>query len=62
MYIQAGNTAVELAQNAQTFEVLKAAGATMPGIPDEEKNTLLLECAFYYCSTYYKAVRVGGGG
>ncbi len=35
MYIQAGNTAVELAQNAQTLEVLKAAGATMPEIPDE---------------------------
>jgi hypothetical protein len=21
-----------------------------------------LECVFYYCRTYYKAVRVGGGG
>jgi ankyrin repeat protein len=42
---KAGNTAVELAQNAQTIEVLKAAGATMPEIPDEKKNTLLLEYA-----------------
>ena len=42
---EAGNTAVERAQNAQTIEVLKAAGATMPEIPDEEKNTLLLEYA-----------------
>ena len=23
---------------------------------------LLLECVLYYCRTYYKAVRVGGGG
>ena len=38
---EAGNTAVERAQNAQTVEVLKAAGATMPEIPDKEKNTLL---------------------
>ena len=45
MYIQAGNTAVELAQNAQTFEVLKAAGATMPEIPDEKKNAILLKYA-----------------
>ena len=38
---KADNTAVERAQNAQTVEVLKAAGATMPEIPDKEKNTLL---------------------
>ena len=31
---QAGNTAVEWAQNAQTIEVLKAAGATMHKISD----------------------------
>jgi len=36
---------VERAQNAQTVEVLKAAGATMPEIPDKEKNTLLFEYA-----------------
>ena len=42
---QAGNTAVERAQNAQTLEVLKRAGATMPEIPEEEENELLLE----YC-------------
>jgi hypothetical protein len=23
---------------------------------------LFLRCVFYYCRTYYKAVRVGGGG
>ena len=42
---KADNTAVERAQNAQTVEVLKAAGATMPEIPDKEKNTLLFEYA-----------------
>jgi ankyrin repeat protein len=42
---KAGRKAVERAQNAQTIEVLKAAGATMPEIPDEKKNTLLLEYA-----------------
>jgi ankyrin repeat protein len=36
-----GNTAVELAQNAQTIEFLKAAGATMPEIPDKDKNKRL---------------------
>ena len=40
-----GKTSVERAKNAQTFEVLKAAGATMPEIPGEKKNTLLLEYA-----------------
>jgi ankyrin repeat protein len=42
---KAGRKAVERAQNAQTIEVLKAAGATMPKIPDEEKNWRLLEYA-----------------
>ena len=41
------NTAVELAQNAQTIDVLKGAGATMPEFPEEEKkkNDLLIEYA-----------------
>jgi hypothetical protein len=38
-----GKTSVERAKNAQTFEVLKAAGATMPEIPDDKKNCALLE-------------------
>ena len=42
---QAGNTAVELAQNAQTIDVLKGAGATMPEFPEEKKNDLLIEYA-----------------
>jgi ankyrin repeat protein len=41
----AGNTAVELAQNAQTIDVLKGAGATMPEFPEEKKNDLLIEYA-----------------
>jgi ankyrin repeat protein len=41
----AGNTAVEWAKDAQTIEVLKAAGATMPEIPDEKKNAILLKYA-----------------
>jgi len=45
MYFQAGNTAVELAQNAQTIDVLKGAGATMPEFPEEKKNDLLIEYA-----------------
>ena len=42
---KAGNTAVKLAQNAQTIDVLKGAGATMPKFPEEKKkkNDLLLE-------------------
>jgi hypothetical protein len=42
---QAGNAAVERAQNAQTIDVLKEAGATMPEFPVEKKNNLLLEYA-----------------
>ena len=42
---KAGNTAVELAQNAQTIDVLKGAGATMPEFPEEKKNNLLIEYA-----------------
>ena len=42
---KAGNTAVELAQNAQTIDLLKGAGATMPEFPVEKKNNLLLEYA-----------------
>ena len=37
------NTVVELAQNAQTIDVLKGAGATMPEFPEEKKNDLLIE-------------------
>ena len=39
----AGNTVVELAQNAQTIDLLKGAGATMPEFPEEKKNDLLIE-------------------
>ena len=39
------NTVVELAQNAQTIDVLKGAGATMPEFPDQKKNDLLIEYA-----------------
>jgi ankyrin repeat protein len=42
---KAGNTAVELAQNAQTIDDLKGAGATMPEFPEEKKNDLLIEYA-----------------
>ena len=45
MYFQAGNTAVERAQNAQTIDLLKGAGATMPEFPEEKKNDLLIEYA-----------------
>jgi hypothetical protein len=27
-----------------------------------ERRRAALVCVFYYCRTYYKAVRVGGGG
>ncbi len=40
-----GNTAVELAQNAKTIKDLKAKGATMPEIPDNDKNKRLHEYA-----------------
>jgi len=36
---QAGNTAVERAQNAQTIDVLKGAGATMPEFPEARAGT-----------------------
>jgi len=42
---QAGNTAVERAQNSQTIDVLKGAGATMPEFPEENKNDLLIKYA-----------------
>jgi ankyrin repeat protein len=42
---QAGNTAVDRAQNAQTIDALKGAGATMPEFPEEEKNDLLIQYA-----------------
>jgi ankyrin repeat protein len=42
---KAGNTAVERAQNAQTIDLLKGAGATMPEFPEEKKNNLLIEYA-----------------
>jgi len=42
---RAGNTAVERAQNAQTIDALKGAGATMPEFPEEEKNDLLIQYA-----------------
>ena len=48
MYIhdmQDGNTALELTKDAATFECLRAAGAKMPDITDENKNALLLHYA-----------------
>jgi len=42
---KAGNTAVELAQNAQTIDLLKGEGTTMPEFPEEKKNNLLIEYA-----------------
>ena len=42
---KAGNTAVVWAQNAQTIDLLKGAGATMPEFPEEKKNDLLIEYA-----------------
>ena len=43
---QAGNTAVERAQNSQTIDVLKGAGATMPEFPEE---VLAFLCAWRVC-------------
>ena len=49
MYFQAGNTAVERAQNAQTIDLLKGAGATMPEFPEE---VLAFLCAWRVCVIY----------
>ena len=43
MYFQAGYTAVVWAQDAQTIDLFKGAGATMPEFPEEKKNDLLIE-------------------
>ena len=43
--MQDGNTALELTKDAATFECLRAAGAKMPDITDENKNALLLRYA-----------------
>ena len=40
-----GNTALELAKDTDTLECLRAAGAKMPDITDENKNLLLLRYA-----------------
>ena len=40
-----GNTALELAKDTDTLECLRAAGAKMPDITDENKNALLLRYA-----------------
>ena len=46
----AGNTAVELAKDTQTIEVLKAGGATMPKMSDQNKNQLLIKYAKRGCT------------
>jgi ankyrin repeat protein len=46
----AGNTAVELAKDTQTIEVLKAGGATMPKMSDQNKNQLLIKYAKKGCT------------
>jgi hypothetical protein len=45
-----GTTAVELAKDTQTIEVLKAGGATMPEISDRNKNQLLIEFSKKGCT------------
>ena len=42
--IQADYTAVELAKDTHTIEVLKAAGATMPEIPDQVLAFVFAAC------------------
>jgi hypothetical protein len=49
VYFQAGNTAVVWAQNAQTIDLLKGAGATMPEFPEE---VLAFLCAWRVCVIY----------
>jgi hypothetical protein len=58
---------VERAQNAQTIDLLKGAGATMPEFPEEKKNNLLIEYAsssscVYYSHMYCKWWTLGAPG
>ena len=46
---KAGYTAVELAKDTHTIEVMKAEGATMPEIPYQRKDALLIEYAEKGC-------------
>jgi hypothetical protein len=45
----AGNTVVELVKDTRTIEVLKVGDTTMPEIPEQKKNNLLLEYAHKGC-------------
>ena len=40
----------------------QAAHAASSGPACHSEGVTRLVCVFYYCRTYYKAVRVGGGG
>ena len=47
---KAGYTAVALAKDTHTIEVLKAGGATMPKILDQERDALLMKYAEEGCA------------
>jgi len=55
-----GNTALELAHDTGTFECLRAAGAKMPDITDENKNALLLRSAENGVAPLVRAVLQAG--
>jgi hypothetical protein len=59
-HMQNGNTALELAKNAATFECLREAGAKMPDITDENKNVLLLRYARNGAAHLLRAVLQAG--
>ena len=59
-HMQNGNTALELAKNAATFEFLREAGAKMPDITDENKNVLLLRYARNGAAHLLRAVLQAG--
>ena len=45
IHMQAGRRALELAKDDATFEALKAGGATMSDMTQQEKNDVLIEYA-----------------
>jgi len=55
-----GNTALELTKDEGAFDCLRAGGATMPDVTDENKNDLLLRYARNGCAPLVEKVLQAG--
>ena len=60
-----GLTAGALGPSIVSLNTNKSSSSSSSSTGPYKKRTITAEagvCVFYYCRTYYKAVRVGGGG